>query len=355
MGRIFKNKGSQNLYIAYFHRGTEHRESCGSPRKADAQRLLHERLAAVQTHRFFPDERRLTFEDLATAYVRDYTLRGLRSEDTAKLRVSHLGGFFGRDRALDIAPMRVREYQAWRKAQGAATATINRETTALGRMFRIAVKAEQLSRVPPFPARLEENTPRQGFFEHAEYLAIRAGLPAAYQDVLDFAYFSGWRRREILGLAWSELDVEGGVIRLNPERSKTKTGRLLPLPEPLLEVVTRRLALRRLDVPLVFHWDGRPIGDWRKRWNKACRAAGLPNKRLHDCRRTAARNLIRAGVPERVAMMLTGHKTRSVFDRYNIVSEQDLLTAGEQLALYVKKQSTTSVVVRLKQPGQRAS
>src|SRR5882762_9983873 len=132
MGRIFTNKGSRNLYIAYFHRGVEHRETCGSPRKADAQRLLTERLAAIQTHRFMPDERRLTFEDLVTAYLRDYTLRGFRSVDTAKLRVSHLRGFFGRDRALDITPTRVREYQAWRRDQGASGATVNRETTALG-------------------------------------------------------------------------------------------------------------------------------------------------------------------------------------------------------------------------------
>ena len=83
--------------------------------------------------------------------------------------------------------------------------------------------------MPLFPKRLEENPPRDGFFEHDEYLTVRAHLPQSYQDVLDFAYYSGWRRNEILGLTWAEVDIKGGVIRLTPRRSKTKTGRVLPI------------------------------------------------------------------------------------------------------------------------------
>jgi integrase len=165
--------------------------------------------------------------------------------------------------------------------------------------------------------------------------------------VLDFAYFSGWRRKEILGLSWREIDLDSGIIRLSPERSKTKVSLVLPLPAPLREVLERRVGVRRLETTHVFHWEGHPIGDWRKRWHRACRLAGLPGKHLHDCRRTAARNLIRAGVPERVAMSWTGHKTRSVFDRYNIVSEQDLLDAGDRLASYVERQSTRPSVLSL--------
>ena len=185
--------------------------------------------------------------------------------------------------------------------------------------------------MPGFPDRLRENPPRQGFFEHPEYLAVRAHLPAPWQDILDLAYYSGWRKNEILGLTWDELDEAGGVIRLSPARSKTLVGRILPMSQPIAEALARRRARRDPDSPLVFHRDGIPV----RRWRTACQATGVPTRFLHDCRRTAARNLIRASVPERVAMLLTGHKTRAIFDRYNIINEQELLEAGDQLVAYL--------------------
>jgi integrase len=243
-----------------------------------------------------------------------------------------------RSRTRGSRANRVRDYQAQRRKEKASPATVNRETSHLARAFRIAVKSGLLTVVPPFPNRLEESAPRQGFFEHAEYLAVRQHLtPAVYQDVLDFAYYSGWRRGEVTGLTWREIDMAGSVIRLDPDRSKTRTGRLLPMSQPLKEVLQRRVAARRLDCVMVFHRDGEELVDFRKAWAGACKLAGLPGKRLHDCRRTAARNLIRSGTPERVAMQLTGHKTRSVFDRYNIVSETDLRAGVDRLAAYVKK------------------
>ena len=100
-------------------------------------------------------------------------------------------------------------------------------------------------------------------------------------------------------------------------------------------VLNRRLQHRQAANPRVFLRDGIPVRQWRTALRDACRNAQVPHRLLHDCRRTAARNLIRAGVPERVAMLLTGHKTRAIFDRYNIVNEQELLTAGERLAAYI--------------------
>ena len=195
--------------------------------------------------------------------------------------------------------------------------------------------------MPRFPERLEENPPRQGFFEHRDYLKVRLHLPASYQDVLDFAYYSGWRRREITELTWAEVDLPGGVVRLAPLRSKTKVSRVLPISTPLKDVLKRREKKRLKKDLRVFKHDGVTVRQWKVAWNSACKKAGVPGRLFHDCRRTAARNLIRAGVPERVAMMLTGHKTRCVFDRYNIVNERELATAGERLADYLDERAAS--------------
>jgi integrase len=168
--------------------------------------------------------------------------------------------------------------------------------------------------------------------------------------VLDFAYYSGWRKQEILELTWDEVDLPGGVIRLAPHRSKTHLGRILPISLPLDAVLKRRLATKCGCDPAVFRRDRVTVRAWRKAWPRACQRAGVPGRLLHDCRRTAARNLIRAGVPERVAMTLTGHKTRCVFDRYNIVNERDLLSAGQQLVAYLNAKAEQEAPATLHQP-----
>ena len=159
----------------------------------------------------------LTLGDLIDAYLQDYQVRQFRSQSTARGRVAHLTAFFGRAaRAAALTTHQIRQYQLARRAAGAATGTINRETSALHRMCTLAVHWGWLDIVPGFPDRLRENPPRQGFFEHPEYLAVRVHLPAPWQDILDLAYYSGWRKNEILGLTWDEIDEAGGVIRLSP-------------------------------------------------------------------------------------------------------------------------------------------
>ncbi len=363
-------------FIQYSPRpGEMTRESSHSTTRGDAVTLLRKRLGEIGRGRLIgPREEKVTFEDLAVDLVRDYELRGLVSANTlggrladGRLDLDHLGGrlrhlhdFFGRDRALDITAARLRAYQSARRDAGASAATVNRELAALGRAFTLAVNGGRLGTRPPFPTRLEEAPPRQGFFEAAEHAAIRAHLPPDHQDVQDAGYWSGWRPGVFQGLTWPEIDLDAMVIRPGGGSRTKRRGVLAYGQVPALRaVIERRLAKRRLDTPLVFHVDGRPMGDWRKRWARACLAAGFANvnpetqkivihKLRYDTRRTVVRNLTRAGVPERVAMEQTGHKTRSVFDRYNIVSEQDLQDAGGRMAAYLQQQPTARTVVPLR-------
>jgi integrase len=129
--------------------------------------------------------------------------------------------------------------------------------------------------------------------------------------------------------------MDGQAIRLRAEHSKNRRGQVLPLEGDLARIMERRkaaLQFTREDKTEalsahVFHRDGAPVGDFRKAWATACKEAGVSGRLVHDLRRSAVRNMTRAGVPETVAMAISGHKTRSVFDRYNVTSDRDLREA----------------------------
>ncbi len=186
----------------------------------------------------------------------------------------------------------MREYAKARRARGAEPGTVKRDLGVLSRMFTLALQAARLARRPYIP-RLPENPPRQGFLEHAEYLAIREHLPAHFRDVLDFGYLSGWRRAEILTLEWRDVDRPAGVIRLRPEVCKTREGRVLVLSASLRDGIERRWHHRALGCPFVFHEAARHLDGFKHAWDRACKAASLSGKLFHDLRRTAIRNMVR--------------------------------------------------------------
>lgn len=138
----------------------------------------------------------------------------------------------------------------------------------------------------------------------------------------DLPILSGWRKGKIAKLEWR--DIEDNVIRLRPQISKTHDGWVLTLAGELADIIERRQAARYELVPLVFHRKSQPVERFVKSWRTACQKAGVPGKLFHDLRRTAVRNMVRAGVPEKVAMAISGHRTRSILDRYNIVDEGDI-------------------------------
>jgi integrase len=222
-----------------------------------------------------------------------------------------------------------------KETRHAPTLQINRELAALKRMFNLALHAEKISR-KPYISMLEENNARQGFFERPEFDAVLAKLPDYLRPPMTLTYWTGWRlKSEILPLTWSQVDFDTGVIRLEPGVAKNKDGRHFPLMDELralLESQWEEHLTHYPECPWVFHYRGACIVTVSKAWRRACQAIGLSGKILHDFCRTAVRNLVRAGVPERVAMMLTGHKTRSVFDRYHIVSDRDLREAVQKLS-----------------------
>lgn len=192
--------------------------------------------------------------------------------------------------------------------------------------------------ITPHIPHLQENNVRQGFFTEDEFKVLRAVLPDHVKVPLIMAYWTGMRAGEVLKLQWDQLDMEQGLLRLEPGTTKNNQGRLLPLTKEVVEALWqwRQATLRRYPTCVwVCHYRGKRLRQVpRKRWIKACDRAGLKGKIFHDLRRTAVRNMVRAGVPERVAMSISGHKTRSVFDRYHIVSQDDLWAAKQRLEVF---------------------
>lgn len=338
MGRIFK-RGSV-YWVAYSYRNKEYRESSQSESESQARKLLKKRIGEASTGQFLgPNEERLTFEDMADALLTDYEINKLRSIRSLKLSIKHLKARFGLERAIDITTEKIKKYIADRQREEAANGSINRELAALKRMFKLALESGRLRFAPHIPL-LEEHNARQGFVDHAVFLALRERLPEYLKDAISFLYLSGWRLGEMRALEWRDVDLAGKIVRLRPAISKNKDGRVLPLSGELLETVERANAKRRLDCPYVFHLAGQPVGDFKRSWATACKAACVGRILVHDLRRTAVRNMVRAGIPDRVAMTLSGHKTRSVFDRYNIVSESDLAQAAERLQAHLSGHPT---------------
>jgi integrase len=197
--------------------------------------------------------------------------------------VHHLTKFFKHSRAPDITTDRVREYISRRQLEGAANGSINRELSALKRMFSLYMQAGKLN-AKPYISMLEENNARQGFLAHGDFVSLKSKLPDYLKDPVTFLYHSGWRVSEMKALEWRDVDMSGQVVRLRPELSKNKKGRVLPLRGELLEIFLRAKENRRLDCVRVFHDKGKPIGDFRKSWRNALKDAKLGHVLVHDFR-----------------------------------------------------------------------
>ena len=366
MGRVYQRGGA--WWIQYSHHGEKRRESSGSTKRPTAVALLKRRHEELGKGRPAHEAAKVLLSDLRALIDADYKINGRRSGRRIGLSWSHLAGIFGeREKAVSITGPRLALYVTTRTDEGAAPASIRNELGALKRAFNLARKTGTLlpNEVPAAWPTISLGAPRSGFFERDQHETVKAALPDAEADVAEFLFWSGWRKGEALELRWSNVDEQAKVIRI--ENTKNSEPRTLPYGAlPVLgELIKKRRTLtdavqktRGMVVSHVFARNGEPICTFYRSWAAACVKAGLGHEergpddldaegkvvrkgRLlrrvitripHDYRRSAARNLSRAGVAERVIMQLCGWKTRSMFDRYNITSERDLAEGLARLA-----------------------
>ena len=266
--------------------------------------------------------------DLEALLLRDYDFHGRKSRQRAVAAFAHLRSHLDGielARAFTVSL----EYALARRSEGAAPATVRYEIAMLGRSLTLAVHHGWIPALPMLARPTVRNT-RQGFVTAAELRAILRQLSQPVRDAAVFAYVTGWRRAEVFGLKWERVDLDSETVRLAPGQTKNDEGRVIPYgAHPWLRaVMARRLAATV--GPYVFHRDGDPIRDFRSEWIMACKKAGVSNTVFHDLRRSAVRNMERAGVPRSVAMQIVGMRSESIYRRYAITNEEDL-SRGIQL------------------------
>jgi integrase len=357
-GRTYPRNGV--YWIDYSLNGERYRESAHTESKAQAEKLLEQRLdergaARVSGQPFTtPAMRRLKVRDLLDNLRADLAQRGKDSPQNLST-IKQAGEAFGDMIAMQLKRKPFDKYIEEKRAAGYRDASINRVTGAVQQALKLAVRDKVLAQLPCYIPHLSEaGNARQGFCDAATFDKVCAFLPSPeLQDFARFAFSTGWRRKEIAQLEWSNVQDSESAIRLKADQSKNRHARLVPITGPLVEIIEHRRRARQIDVngttqlcSLVFHREGRAIMEFRKAWASACRKAGVPSLLFHDLRRSAVTSMIHAHVPQLVAMQISGHRTVSMFQRYGIQSAdemRDAMAATEAYRENQRKQAPANV------------
>lgn len=316
-------------WLRYRVDGREVRESSGTTDEDEAKRLLNKRISQADDGTLpDPDLARLTVGDVLRVLLRHYEKKKHRSIATARSQMKATRAAIGRVLARALTTDRLdHHYDAW-LADGASTATCNRRVQLLEAAWHRAKV--------PIPPQLDfrevmrsEEPPQRDLLGVAAFEAILAQLPPYLRPYFEFAYLTGVRKAQLAKTTWQHYDASTGTFTWSKAEVKSKYPHVLVLDGRPLDIITQLYESRRLFCRHVFHGrfcgPGRIpsqafgcTGDIKKSWTKACRAAGYPNAQFHDTRRAAVTNLAQAGVPAHEIMDISGHRTRSMLDRYSI-------------------------------------
>lgn len=339
-GAVFTEPRSPYLQISYWNGKRQVRESARTTDYGEAVKLLQRKLAEHVIGGRSAGPEHIYIAALLQLVVDDY-----RRNDKADLRETEqrvnrlLKPAFGHLRPAEFTTRSLHDYIQQRQKLGRKNATINRELAHLRRAFRLGFQHDPqlVLRLPAIKALKEDNV-REGFLEPESYRLILEALSEEIKPVFVVAYHLGTRTGELLALKRSWVDLKEGLIYVNGRVTKNRKPKTAPIYGDMGAWLDMLLSRGRTESPnciWLFSRGNKPIHSFKGDWEQACKKAGVPGLLFHDLRRTAVRNMIRAGVPEKVAMQISGHKTPSMLWRYNITDTRDVKEAGKRTEKYL--------------------
>lgn len=342
-GYIFKR--GNVFWVSFYVAGQEQRESCHTDDPHKAEKYLKDRLdergASRRGSEAFSTAKmaKQTVGDLLDSLKSDFELRGKLSPQNLCC-VNTAKKAFGEHKAMALRPEHVDAYIKEQLADGYKPASINRILQYTQQSFVLAMREGRIARKPYFRRLDESGNARSGFVEESTFRAIHSHLPEFLSDFILFLYSTGMRVGEGKSLRWQ--DVDGDSLKLLGANAKNGHARIVPMVGELGAILERRRAARQFQnkngstelSDLIFHKRGQRIGDFSDRWRNACDATGAPGILVHDLRRSAVRNLDRAGVRRDVARAISGHRSDSMYSRYNITNSEYVRAALVQTEAY---------------------
>jgi integrase len=320
---------SANWCAQFYVDGRKFRKSTGTAVKAEAEAILRGWMGDSEKGlKAAPQTQGLTYETLRDdllAYYAEQEHKSLRTraDGTPYLYPqTALDNFFVGKKANAITRESASAFIVARRRANISNDAINNSLRLLRRMFNLARDNGKLTSVPRFS--LLPSKKRSGFLPAESFQKLFDAMPSHLQPMLLLLYTVGVRVGEAEKIEWSAVDLDGARITLLEGETKNDQSRVLPLVPELVKLLTAMPSREGCVFPTK--------RSMQQAFSKACAVAGIEGLLVHDLRRSAVRELRKAGIAEGVAMKISGHNDRSVFERYNIVSHDDVMDAGKQLA-----------------------
>ena len=330
-------------WIDYYINGKRKREKIGPDRRL-AQTVLKKRKVQIAENRYL-DKRKevdITFKELTEFYL-DYSAKHKKSHERDQYSVKALLSYFGNTQAGKITPSTVEDYKAHRLLDR-KPATVNRELACMKHAYSKAIQEGLLEINPVKLIKMcKENNTRNRVLSTEEYERLLDVSPPHLKTIIVTAYHTAMRKGEILNLRWNQIDFNNMLIWLDAEGTKTSESRPIPLNMALTKML--RSLIRNIGSDLVFcKPDGSPYRNIQDAFRKACKKAKIDDFVFHDLRHTAVTNMRRAGIDHLTVMKISGHKTMSVFKRYNTIDEDDLRAAATRMDTYMDTKEKSALI-----------